>query len=97
MQPTQEVFLGVILISADMTAARKEHIKAQGWLLLKREAAFLDLSSFIGLTVASDPAVELAPLRYKYLEIIRNRELARTHGNYNSVIKLDDHARELIY
>lgn len=53
LQPTQGIkFLGVILNTADMTAAlpsaRKERIKAQGWLLLKREATLLDLSSFIG-------------------------------------------------
>ncbi|XP_045105475.1 uncharacterized protein LOC123500986 [Portunus trituberculatus] len=102
LQPTQDIkYLGVVLNSADMTVAlppvRKERIKAQGRLLLKKEVTLLHLSSFIGLTVASDPAVELAPLRYKYLEIIRNRELTRTHGNYNSKITLDDHARELIY
>ena len=46
--------------------------------------------------MASDPAVELAPLRYKYLEIVRNRELARHHGDYRSTITLDDHTRRLI-
>jgi len=101
LEPTQEVeFLGVILNSRDMTSKlpshRREHIKEQGLLLLKKEVTLHDLASFVGLTVASDPAVELAPLRYKYLEIIRNRELARNHGNYKSKIILDDHARALI-
>ncbi|MPC74268.1 hypothetical protein E2C01_068624 [Portunus trituberculatus] len=48
------------------------------------------------MTVASDPAVELALLRYKYLEIVRNGELARNHGVYHSTITLDNHARRLI-
>ena len=102
LEPTQEIeFLGVILNSVDMTATltprRKKHIKAQGSLLLNKDViSLLELSSFIGMAVASDPAVELAPLRYKYLEIIRNRELARHHGNYSSPVLLDNHARDLI-
>lgn len=101
LTPTQEiVFLGVILNSVDMTATltprKKECIKAQGLFLLNRDVSLLALSSFIGMVVASDPAVELAPLRYKYLEIIRNRELSNHHGNYNSPVLLDCHARELV-
>ncbi|MPC46369.1 hypothetical protein E2C01_040087 [Portunus trituberculatus] len=49
-----------------------------------------------GMAVASDPAVELAPLRYKYLEIVHNRELANHHGNYSSPVLLDCHAQELV-
>ena len=66
-----------MLNSTDMTAAlpsvRKERIKAQDRLLLNKEVTLLELPSFIALTVASDPAVELAQIIYKYLEIIRNR------------------------
>ena len=99
--PTQKTeFLGVILNSVDMsvtlTSRKKEHIKAQGLLLLNREVSLLELSSFIGMAVAADPTVELAPLRYKYLEIVRNRELAIHHGNYSSPVHLDSHARDLI-
>lgn len=83
-------------MTAALPPVKKDRIKTQGRLLLKGEVTLLDLSSFIGLAVASDPAIELAPLRYKYLEIFRNRELARYHGNYNSKIILDDHAWELI-
>ena len=92
--PTQEIeFLGVVLNSVDMSATltsrKKDHIKAQGLLLLNREVSLLELSSFIGMAVAADPAVELAPLRYKYLEIVRNRGLATHHGNYNSPVHLE--------
>ena len=94
-------FLGVLLNSWDITATlpsrKKEHIKEQSLLLLKKDTTLHDLASFIGLTVASDPAVELAPLRYKYLEIIRNRELALNLGDYNARITLDAHARDFFF
>lgn len=54
------------------------------------------LAVFIGLAVASDPAVTLAPLRYKYLEIVRNKELVKRKGNYGAIITLDDHAKALV-
>ena len=101
--PSQEVeFLGFILNSIHMTVAlplcRKDSIRRQGLTLLCHEVVSLhDLASFIGLTVAADPAVELAPLRYKYLEIIRNNALTRSHGDYSASIYLDSHARDLIH
>ena len=101
LKPTQKVtFLGVVLDSVAMTATlpscRKERIKEQGLLLLKGNVTLQDLSSFIGLAVASALAVELAPLRYKYLEILRNQGLVRSCGDYYTNITLDDHARDLI-
>lgn len=83
-------------MTATLPFRRKERIKQQGELLL-RQITLQDLTPFIGLTVASAPAVQLAPLGYKYLEILRNRELARSHGNYNVVVVLDDHAKTLIH
>ena len=47
------------------------------------------------MALAFDPTVELAPLGYKYLEVIRNRGLACYHGNYSSPVLLDNHARVL--
>ena len=52
-----------------------ECIKTQGLLLLKKDPILHDWAVFIGLAVASDSAVPLVPLRIKYLEIVRNREL----------------------
>lgn len=46
--------------------------------------------------MAADPTVELAPIRYKYLEIVKNRELRRFHGNYGAKISLGSNARDLI-
>ena len=101
LNPSQEIeFLVVILISKEMMASlpfcRKEQIKVKDRSLLKGDVTLSDLASFIGLTVASDPTVELAPIRCKYLEIIKNRELSRFHGNYEAKISLDSHARDLI-
>ena len=94
LEPTTTVeFLGVLLNSSNMTATlpfcRRERIKQQDKLLLRRKVTLQELASFIGLAVASVPAVQLASLRYKYLEIIRNRELARSHGNYDVSLILD--------
>ena len=102
LEPTTTVkFLGVLLNSSNMTATlpfcRRERIKQQDKLLLRRKVTLQELASFIGLAVASVPAVQLASLRYKYLEIIRNRELARSHGNYNVSLVVDDHAKTLIH
>ncbi|MPC75544.1 hypothetical protein E2C01_069934 [Portunus trituberculatus] len=83
-------FLGVILNSMGMIATlpccRKEQIKVQDQSLLRSEVTLTDLASFIGLAVASDPAVDLAPIRHKYLEIVKNRELRRSHGNHQAKI-----------
>lgn len=48
------------------------------------------------LSVASDPAIQLAPLRYKYLGIICSRDLFWNNGNYNSYVTLDSHVQDLI-
>ncbi|KAK3881370.1 hypothetical protein Pcinc_014187 [Petrolisthes cinctipes] len=99
--PTQEIeFLGITLNSLNMTATlpsrRRNNIKEQGSLLLKGGTSLHALAVFTGLTVASEPAVTLAPLRYKYLEIVRNKELVKNKGNYSAIINLDDHAKDLI-
>ena len=101
LTPTQEIeFLGIVLNSVSMTATlpsrRREHIKQQGQFLLCDNITLWDLASFVGLSVASAPAVPLASIRYKYLEIIRNKELGYNHGNYDVPVSLDDHAKDLI-
>ncbi|MPC72529.1 hypothetical protein E2C01_066839 [Portunus trituberculatus] len=92
--PTQEVkFLGIILNSCLMTATLplRKIIKIQelGRLLLKDRVSLRDLASIIGLTVAAEPAVDLAPIRYKYLEIIRIKELDQHHGDYDTRVSLE--------
>lgn len=41
-------------------------------------------------------AVPQAPLRYKYLAIVRNMALVRSKGDYDVEVCLDEHARNLI-
>lgn len=101
LEPTQEIeFLGVILNTVDMTATltprRTDIIKAQRLLQLKDHVTLHKLSSFIGITMASDPAMELGPLRYKYLEIVHSRALIQSHGSNDSYVILDSHAWDLI-
>lgn len=100
LEPTQTVeFLGVVLYSSDMTATlpfrRRKCIK-QDKFLLRQEVTLHDMASFLGLAVTSAKAVQLVPLRYKYLELYSNRELARSHGNYDLCVTLDDHAKTSI-
>lgn len=81
--PTQEIeFLGITLNSSNMTATlhsrKRNNSKEQGSLLLKGGTSLHALAVFIGLTVASEPAMTLAPLRYRYLEIVRNKEFVKT-------------------
>ena len=99
--PTQAVeFLGIFLNSCLLTATLplREMIKIPdlGRSLLRVRVSLRDLASFIGLAVAAEPAVDLAPVRYKSLEIIRHTELARHHGVYSARVFLDVHAKELV-
>lgn len=99
--PTQVVeFLGIVLDSVSMSATlpprRKERIKSQGAVLLQGDPSIHDLASFVGLAVASEPAVNLAPLRYKYLEIVKNENLVIHKGDYSALITLDGHAKDMV-
>lgn len=87
--------LDSVAMTATLTACRKACIKEQGLLLLKGNVTLWDLSSFIGLTVASAPAVELAPLHYRYLELLRDRGLAQFCGDSDQYLTLDVHAQRL--
>ena len=94
-------FLGCILDSADMSVClsreRKDKIASLGTRLLSQSSVCVrDLASFIGCLVAADNCVHLAPLRYKYLEIVRNVCLREHKGNYDSFLALDGHARDLV-
>ena len=76
---------------------KKDKIKNIGLSLLARdEVSIRDLASFIGNVVAADSGVPLAPLRYKQLEIVRNRALLTHKGNYDSLITLPVRARKII-
>lgn len=55
---------------------------------------FLHLSN--GHVDFAGTAVPQAPLRYKYLEIIRNMDLVRNKENYKAKVCFDVHARGMI-
>ena len=55
-----------------------------------------ELSSFIDLAVFAGVAVPQAPVKYKYLEIVRNMALIQSKGDYKANIILDEHSRDLI-
>ena len=76
---------------------RRDKISNLGANLLKANRISIRLlSSFIGNTVAAAPGVPLAPLRYKRLELARNRALLEARGNYDSLMTLSPQARDTI-
>ena len=100
--PSQRVkFFGVILDSVSMTVTlpdeKMKHICCLGRsLLTKKTNTFHNLSSFIGLAVFVGVTVPQAPLRYKYLEIVRNMALIQSKGDYKVNKILDAHSCDFI-
>ena len=102
VSPNQVVkFLGFLINSSAMvislTEKKQVYIKKLGAKLLRASSVSVRLlASFIGCLVAAGPGVPFAPLRYKYLEIVRNGALAGSRGNYDHSLVLDDRARECV-
>ena len=100
--PSQRIeFLGFILdsvlMSVRLTVIKREKIQALGTKLVNDvEVSLRELSSFIGSLVASEHGVPRAPLRYKYLEILKNRALVFCKGNFDGFVRLDARALGLI-
>ena len=100
--PSQVVkFLGFeinsSLMDVSLTVKKQEGIRSLGSALLKASKVSVRmLASFIGRLVAAGPGVPYAPLRYKYLEILRNGALSRNRGNYDGFLVLDSRARECV-
>ena len=97
--PTQKIeFLGFILDSVTMTISLTDKKKSKICDMAKKLAqkpvtTIRDLASLIGNVVAADPAVPLGPLRYKYLEIERNRLLSEHYGDYEATVSITKEAR----
>ena len=100
--PVQVInYLGFQLDSVRMTVTLASNkvvkIRELGTsLLASPRVSVRDLAVFIGNVVAAGPGVPVAPVRYKYLELVRNRFLAASGGNYEALVSLDDHARQLV-
>lgn len=101
-QPTQTIeFLGFQLNSVtrlvSLTVRKQDKISGMAKSLAeKSQITILELASIIGNIVAADPAVPLAPLRYKLLEIERNEQLAIHRGNYDASFKLSNQLKEIL-
>ena len=94
-------FLGFVLDSTDMTitltSKKKDKIASMAQKMAHKSVTTIrDLASLIGNLVAADPAVPLGPLRYKFLEIERNKFLAKHAGNYEAIISLNENTKQII-
>ena len=100
--PTQKVeYLGFVLNSQNMTVAitqkKKQKIAEMAHKLLqKTQVSLREFASFIGNLVATTPGVEYAPLRYKPLEIVKNKALKRAKGDYDGIVYLDGETKRHI-
>ena len=90
--PTQGIlFVGFVFISVSMTV-RLPDDKKENLLKLCRDAlrrphmTTREFSKLIGKSVASESGVEYAQLRYKPLEKIKDKELKREVGNFETTM-----------
>ena len=80
-----------------LTESKKQKIQDLGKSLVSRGVVSIrELSSFIGSVVASDHGVPRAPLKYKYLEVLKNRALGACKGDFDGSVTLDQQALGLI-
>ena len=102
LAPVQSIeYLGFLLDSVHMTVTltSRKVVKIRelsNVLLSSPRVSVRFLSSFIGNLVAAGPGVPVAPIRYKYLELVRNRALVESFGNYEAWLTLDAHARQIV-
>ena len=102
ISPVQVInYLGFMLnsIKMDVTLSSRKVIKIRdlgNFVLASTRVSVRLLSSFIGNLVAAGPGVPVAPVRYKYLELVRNRALVGSRGDYEAKVTLDTHARQLV-
>ena len=100
--PSQRIeFLGFVIDSVAMTVCvtegKRQRIQEFGNQLISEVTVSIRrLASFIGSVVATDHGVPRAPLKYKYLEILKNRALVASKGNFDASVILDDKALGLI-
>lgn len=94
-EPTQQInFLGFLLCSVTMTVRlmperRQEIINMCQNFLLKRRVTIRTFSQLIG------KLVDYAPLFYKPLEKVKERELTKHNGNYNSFMTIPKHVQHI--
>ena len=102
LAPSRRIeFLGFNLDSVSMTVqlteGKRQRIQEFGSQLVSEVTVSIRrLSSFIGSVVAADHGVPRAPLKYKYLEVLKNRALVACKGNFDGSVTLDPKALGLV-
>ena len=100
--PTQQiVFLGFLLCSVTMTIRltperSQEIIEICNTMLRQKRVTIRDFSKLIGKLVASQQGVEYAPLFFKPLEKVKDQELKKHQGNFNSFMTIPRHCFPII-
>ena len=98
--PTKQiVFLGFLLCSDSMTVCltperKNELIAYCKGFLNKSKCTIRQFAKLIGLMVASEPAVEHAPLFYKPLEKIKEFQLRINKGNFDRYMKINSKCKD---
>ena len=98
LYPCHELkYLGFIFNSVDMTIRltneKAQKIKKAGVKIRnKAECSIREVAQFIGLCVASFPAVRWGPLHYRQLEKLKSVSLKENRGNFEVLIQLNDQA-----
>ena len=93
-EPTQQIiFLGFLLCSVTITIRlpperRVEIIRICSNILPKRRVTIRTFSQLIGKLLATQQGLEYAPLFYKPLEKVKEGELKKHGGNYNSFMTI---------
>ena len=93
-EPTQQIiFLGFLLCSITMTVRLppdrcQEIINLCQTIIKEKRITIRKFSKLIGKLVATQQGVEFAPLFYKPLEKVKEHELKKHHGNYNSFMNI---------
>ena len=99
-KPTQTItFLGFVLDSVAMTVTLSEN-KVKGIkevcakLLDSSKVTIQHLAEVIGQLVATQSGVWIAPLFYKRLEILKNRGLTDSKGDFSATVSLNQEVRD---
>ena len=79
-------------MAATLPFRKMVKIRDLGRILSRSSVSLRGLASFIGLAVAAEPAVALALVRYKYLKLVRSRELGQFRGDYSARVVLNNYA-----
>ena len=57
-------------------------------MLDKKHVTIREFAQMIGKMVAAEPGVEYAPLYYKPFELVKNHNLKRKRGNFDSFMRV---------